>query len=253
MGAPWAYRSLWPFQEQALTGEKHLMGVDYPVNLKCQTDAQLQSSIKTPCFTRCIHHHLRYLTWLQHANLFYFTELLTMGDCFKRFRQVTDHVDSQRTLYRSSAPHYRSDQKKDEPQTLDDACFQFLTGNNITTIISLNEYPYDDPSQARLHDLGISYHRFRVDDYQSPSPDQFQGIYDVYNGTPANSCTLIHCGYGQGRTGTGVSGIQLYCTYGRHLRTEEEWEEENGVERPVQYRALEALRDTFPVSQITIP
>lgn len=64
-----------------------------------------------------------------------------------------------------------------------------------------------------MANANILYRHLPVEDYGPPTMgDLLSAIRFVTQGP--NASTLIHCGFGQGRTGTGVSAVQLFGTWG---------------------------------------
>ena len=155
------------------------------------------------------------------------------------FNQVTTYIPSDKTLWRSQAPHYPG---SDAIQHLNSLDIKFLTDRNVNCIISLNKQPYDAASKTLLTQHKIDLVHTKVPDYTEPKPDQFKAIVRA---VIDHKVTLIHCGYGYGRTGTGVTAIQLYYSKGVNPTTEEVTREKNAVnhiEEKVQKDALEEFR-----------
>ncbi|KAG9082223.1 hypothetical protein FS749_007019, partial [Ceratobasidium sp. UAMH 11750] len=146
---------------------------------------------------------------------------------FGNFKQVTAYVDPNRTLYRGSSPNYTSG---DSSQRLDQAAIDFLQSKKITCIISFNSIQYQAGWITQLRNLGIEYHWLPVTDFTAASIDQLKQTYQIYTGRPSGSSTLIHCGAGYGRTGTGVSAVQLQRTKGEQLPDRKAWDKDNEVE-----------------------
>jgi hypothetical protein len=147
---------------------------------------------------------------------------------FRRFRWVTPGQ-----LARSSAPHYNGN---DEDQNMDQEAVDFLVSQGIKNVISFNGCPLSAEEMDRLSGQGITYHHIALPDYTAPTLDQLDLLrtYYLYGGT-----TLIYCGYGQGRTGTGVSALQLYD--GRSM-SEMDFRQ-NGVETEDQIKVLNDLKN----------
>lgn len=66
---------------------------------------------------------------------------------------------------------------------------------------------------SRLSQANIIYRHLPVEDFHAATLDQLRlAIAFAREGPLAN--TLIHCGFGYGRTGTGVSAVQLFAKWG---------------------------------------
>jgi protein-tyrosine phosphatase len=152
-----------------------------------------------------------------------------------RFKQVTKHVPSGHKLYRASAPNYAYRQK------LTASAVQFLADNGIDSIISFNEHPYNDSEKELLANAKIEYKHLPVKDFHAPT---LETLYSANEFFLQRESTLVHCGYGHGRTGTGLTGLQLYATKGA-LPLEGDWTEENHVETEQQVAVLRELRNTL--------
>ena len=164
-------------------------------------------------------------------------------DVWRRFEQVTLHVHPDHRLFRSSAPNYDLS-GRDVVQHFTQEAVDFLIQNAINGIISFNSHPYSDAAQALLGAANIAYLHLPVEDFAPPTIEQLAQAYNFYRD---RRCTLMHCGYGHGRTGVGVTGLQLHVTSGQNP-LEDHWRHHNHVERPGQMAVLRRLRDSFPVS-----
>lgn len=164
-----------------------------------------------------------------------------MSDIWKRFEQVNEYIPTSRRLYRSSAPYYF-----DQKITTD--AIKFLEDNKITVIISFNEHSYTADEITLLKDAGITYHHLVVKDFQAATLEQLRDAHAITDSDKLDSGTgiLVHCGYGHGRTGTGITGIQLQYTEGANP-PEADWAKVNHVESPVQIAVLRELRDSYNV------
>jgi len=161
---------------------------------------------------------------------------------WQRWEEVTEHITSGHTLYRSSAPNY--DKKHmDTAQELTPAAVKYLTVVGIDSIISFNKYAYKEDEQRLLADANIGYLHLAVEDFTAPSISQLETAFAFFTG-PGHRTTLFHCGYGHGRTGTGVTGLQLCTTRGANP-IESEWMARNHVETSKQMAVLRQLRDKF--------
>ncbi|VDB98208.1 unnamed protein product [Peniophora sp. CBMAI 1063] len=160
-------------------------------------------------------------------------------EIWQRWKEVTVYVDSAKygRLFRSSAPYYVN---KDSDQKVDQAAVDVLTQRGIKRIISYNSISYTDAAKALLTKAGITYLHLPVTDFQAPTLAQLKSTVTFRTQSPASS-TLIHCGYGQGRTGTGVTAVQLNVTNGANP-PESDWEDVNGVEEPAQMAVLREFK-----------
>lgn len=146
---------------------------------------------------------------------------------FKRFEWVVNE-----RLARSSSPNYDG---YDKSQHMDDAAVQFLLLHKISNVISMNQYRLSPAEERRLTDKGISYKHLGVQDYRAPT------LYDLeqaQHSFTSHSITLVHCGYGHGRTGTVITALQMY--WGQD-RTHGDYRA-NHVETPEQMAVLDQLR-----------
>ena len=166
-----------------------------------------------------------------------------MSSEWYRWEQVTKYVSSGHKLYRSSTPNYAG---LDLSQNLTPTAVQFLTDKGIDSIISFNQYSYTDDERKLLADAKISYLHLPVVDFNAPTLEQLESAITFFNGA-AHKSTLVHCGYGHGRSGTGVTGLQLNATRGENP-PEADWKTVNHVENPTQIAVLRTLRDKLKES-----
>ena len=157
-----------------------------------------------------------------------------MTSTWQRFRQVTEFIPSGHKLYRSSAPNYPI-------QDLTAVSVQFLTSKGIDSVISFAETPYTSEALQLLDDAKIDYIHLSVVDFSAPTLAQLSAANDFFL---RHDTTLVHCGYGHGRTGTGVTALQLYATKGT-APVQMDWSAKNYVETVDQIKVLENLRDSF--------
>ncbi|KAL6305604.1 hypothetical protein BKA93DRAFT_204051 [Sparassis latifolia] len=156
-----------------------------------------------------------------------------------QWKKVSKYVASGHQLFRSSAPNYNI-REGDRSQRLTAPAVKFLTDQGIDSIISFNEFSYRDDEKKLLADAKISYLHFSLEDYAAPTLAQLESAITFFT-DPKQHSTLVHCGFGHGRTGTGVTALQLAATEGDNP-TESEWMNENYVEEPVQMEVLRKLR-----------
>jgi hypothetical protein len=150
-----------------------------------------------------------------------------------RWRKVTEYLLPGRTIYRAACPNYKTS------QDLTQKAVNWLKQNEVNSIISFNSTPYNQAELDRLNAAGISYHHYETEDWTSPSIKDLKEAAAFHESFPA-AVTLIHCGYGHGRTGTGVSAIQLYANDGV-WPTERQWIIDNKVETKGQIESLREL------------
>jgi len=153
---------------------------------------------------------------------------------WKRFEQVTQHIPAGHRLYRTSAPNYPT-------QNLTPTAVQFLIDNGIDSIISFNESSYNAEALQLVENAKIDYIHFPVADFTGATLAQLEEANDFFL---KHKTTLVHCGYGHGRTGTGVTALQLYATKGTEP-PEILWDTENHVETSGQIKVLGRLRDSL--------
>ena len=150
-----------------------------------------------------------------------------------RWKKVTEHLLPGRTIYRASCPNYQTS------QGLTQEAVDWLKQNEVSSIISFNAVPYNQAELDRLNAAGISYRHYKTEDFTSPSTKDLKEAAAFHESFPT-AVTLIHCGYGHGRTGTGVSAIQLYVSDGV-CPTEQQWVIDNKVETKGQIESLRGL------------
>lgn len=158
-----------------------------------------------------------------------------------RFLEVTTYVHHERKLYRASAPNYDEDLDPEDPdrtQRLTKSATKFLVDHDIKGIISFNEYRYKTEEEEMLSDNNIAYLHLSVEDRHAPTRGQLDRAIEFYR---SHKSTLIHCGYGHGRTGTGVTALQIDHTHGY----EHVWKSENHVEMDAQVDVLARLRNSY--------
>ena len=113
-------------------------------------------------------------------------------------------------LARSSQPNYTN---HDAIQNYTMANILFLKMKGIRCIVSANHQGISADSVRLLADANIAHHHYRVVDFQAPTPAQLQNAANVIQqGMQGGGAVLVHCGYGQGRTGTFVAAwAMLKC------------------------------------------
>ncbi|EGN97289.1 hypothetical protein SERLA73DRAFT_183963 [Serpula lacrymans var. lacrymans S7.3] len=160
-----------------------------------------------------------------------------MSTGWLQWDQETKFVSPGHKLYRSSAPSYAG---SDSTQKLTETAVQYLQTQGIDSVISFNQVPYNATEMQLLKDAKISYLHLPVMDYTAATIQQLRSAIAFYK-DPKHKATLVHCGFGWGRTGTGVTAIQLDATQGANP-PESEWKSVNHVEESVQVAVLKQLK-----------
>lgn len=165
----------------------------------------------------------------------------TMSREWQRFEPVTRNILTGKRLFRSSAPNYSEDVPKpyDASQKLTVSAVRYLQDKGIVGIISLNAFPYKYSERSLLYSVGIDYKHIPIEDFKAPALDDIDDAWDFFMD---HRSTLVHCGYGWGRTGTMITALQLCCTDGRYPASSSEWQGRNHVEKPEQVAVLRELR-----------
>lgn len=159
-----------------------------------------------------------------------------MSDEWLRWEEVTTLNFPGHKLYRASCPNYYKG-KGDKSQNLTPRAVKFLVDEGINGIISFNENKYDAAEQKRLKAANIRYCWLPVIDYNAQTMDQLKTALKFHRDTPG-AVTLVHCGFGWGRTGVGVTALQLVVGKGvRPAKTT--WKVKNHIEKECQFDALD--------------
>ncbi|KAI0010516.1 hypothetical protein F4779DRAFT_639176 [Xylariaceae sp. FL0662B] len=158
---------------------------------------------------------------------------------FYRFEWVKGHIPDSDKLARSSAPYY---QNTDSSQKLTDTSISFLKENKIEHVISLNSQANNKDITDKLKSNGIAYTPLPVQDYHAPTLSDLSTGNKEYRKHRAG--TLVWCGFGHGRTGTMVTGLQIYAEKDKaqpqHISHDEY--RKNYVETPDQDKVLDELQ-----------
>ncbi|WP_290580783.1 dual specificity protein phosphatase family protein [Ketobacter sp.] len=111
---------------------------------------------------------------------------------------------------RASQPNYNN---TDRVQEYSMHNILFLKMKGIRCIISANHEGISEESTRKLAAANIAHHHYRVEDFQPPTPAQLQNAANmIQHVTQGGGAVLVHCGYGQGRTGTFVAAwAMLKC------------------------------------------
>lgn len=172
-------------------------------------------------------------------NRYQYNPLTEMG--FTNFQWV----DKGR-LGRASQPNYNG---VDEEQSYTMVNVLFLKMKGITCVVSANEYGITAASQQLLTNANIAHHHYSVPDRTAPSAYQLQNAADVIQNTiKKGGAVLVHCGYGQGRTGAFVGAWAMLKCFDAGTRKMSPDEMCNstfmranfGVEHPPQVAAVRA-------------
>ncbi|MDN3637379.1 protein-tyrosine phosphatase family protein [Simiduia curdlanivorans] len=133
---------------------------------------------------------------------------LTTDRGFRNFQWVLPGV-----LARSAQPNYSG---KDESHDISFLQADFLKKKGISCVISSNQYELPDHSKTLLATYGIAYYHFRIEDYHAASPQQLKTAADIIEANRRRGATLVHCGFGEGRTGTIVAAWAMM----KHMPTQ---------------------------------
>ncbi|PHH87114.1 hypothetical protein CDD83_9289 [Cordyceps sp. RAO-2017] len=143
-------------------------------------------------------------------------------------------------LARSSAPHYVC---RDGDQLLTPASLTFLRQQRITHVISLNEQARSPAIAGALRGHGIDYTPLPVRDFGAPTRRDLEAAYDAFSAHRGGR-TLVWCGYGDGRTGTLITALQIFMAneQPKPKRISHRDYKKNRVETQGQCRVLDALQ-----------
>jgi len=150
-----------------------------------------------------------------------------------RWKEVEEYRLPGRRLFRASSPNYMTPREDpinggDKSQCLTQDAVNWLTANKVNSVISFNQFPYQQDELALLNEANITYRHYSTKDFTSPSIEDLKDAVK-FHAEFEGAVTLVHCGYGHGRTGTGISAIQLYAEGGKRP-TMQEWIVNNHVE-----------------------
>lgn len=124
---------------------------------------------------------------------------------FERFDRVTANIKNQETLWRSSSPYYSG---SDGSHHITKNTIAFLHDKKIKHIISFNNEATRDDIVKALGGANIVYTPLKVKDFTSPDEVQLKAAFQAFK--QHTDGTLIWCGAGYGRTGTGITAIQIF-------------------------------------------
>jgi hypothetical protein len=156
------------------------------------------------------------------------------ADIFHNWRTVTIKG---RQSTRSSCPHYASDPDRgqDSQQNMDKAAIDYLKSKGVKYVISANSIKLPQAQIDAMKAAGIGYKWLEVEDFGAPSPEKFKECHKAYLD---HTHVHFYCGWGNGRTGTYVSGVQIWEGV---YTTKPTWAdyEKNFVETSDQMKALD--------------
>lgn len=163
----------------------------------------------------------------------------------ERFEIVREHIAPGDLLARSSAPYYNGN---DADQKITDDTIAAFKEAGIKHVISLNEHANAEDMKSALAAAGIAYTPLPVEDFQSPTADDFQQGWKGF--VAHRDGTLVWCGFGHGRTGTMVSALQMFAMHerGETLAQTVDDYRKNHVEKPWQEAALDELQKLLNAS-----
>jgi hypothetical protein len=155
-------------------------------------------------------------------------------DIFRNWRTVTIKG---RQSTRSSCPHYAKNPKdgRDSQQNMDKAAIDFLKSKGVKYVISANSIKLPKAQIDAMQAAGIGYKWLEVKDFEAPTPQKFQECHKAYLD---NTHVHFYCGWGDGRTGTYVSGVQIWEGVYPTKPTKADYDK-NFVEMPIQRKVLD--------------
>ena len=145
---------------------------------------------------------------------------------------------------RSACPHYRGTPPHgaggdDSQQNMDAAAVQFLQSKGVKYIISANSIELSKRDTTYLRKAGIGYLWLPVPDFHAPTLTQFREAFNWYVANPHGG-VHFYCGWGNGRTGTYITGIEILEGVYPNKPTRADYDR-NRVENSVQRAALDDL------------
>ncbi|KAI0705801.1 hypothetical protein BC835DRAFT_1409872 [Cytidiella melzeri] len=149
---------------------------------------------------------------------------------------------------RSACPHYKGVPPdgaggSDSDQNMDADAIKYLQGKSVKFIISANANQLSKAQQDALTKAGIGYKWLPVPDFQAPKKADFDACYAAY--TAHTSGVHFYCGWGNGRSGTYITGVQISSGLYPNKRPTRADYDNNHVEKQVQRDALDKYWDDW--------
>lgn len=116
-------------------------------------------------------------------------------------------------IIRSAQPYYDEDTSVDTPQKFDKAAIDLLVEQGVICIVSLNVCELTAASKKALTTAGIEHLHLPVADFKAPTMGNLLiGCVTIQRAIAKPGNVLIHCGNGQGRTGTMAAAFKMYVS-----------------------------------------
>lgn len=116
-------------------------------------------------------------------------------------------------IIRSAQPYYDEDASVDTPQKFDKAAIDLLVEQGVICIVSLNVCELTAASKKALTTAGIEHLHLPVADFKAPTMGNLLiGCVTIQRAIAKPGNVLIHCGNGQGRTGTMAAAFKMYVS-----------------------------------------
>ncbi|KAI0682766.1 hypothetical protein BC835DRAFT_843480 [Cytidiella melzeri] len=126
---------------------------------------------------------------------------------------------------------------------MDADAIKYLQGKSVKFIISANANQLSKAQQDALTKAGIGYKWLPVPDFQAPKKADFDACYAAY--TAHTSGVHFYCGWGNGRSGTYITGVQISSGLYPNKRPTRADYDNNHVEKQVQRDALDKYWDDW--------
>lgn len=130
----------------------------------------------------------------------------------KQFDKVSG-LGPDEILFRSSAPNYKNN---DMDQKITPETVEAFREYGITNVINVNREAMSQEYRAALQAAGIKYTPIPVKDYSAPTQKDLEIAWDSFKANKPGG-TLVHCGFGHGRTGVVVTSIQMRSEHERGI------------------------------------
>ncbi|KAI0338650.1 hypothetical protein BDW22DRAFT_1362734 [Trametopsis cervina] len=153
-----------------------------------------------------------------------------------------------RVSTRSACPHNKGVPPdgaggNDTDQKIDKDAITTLVMKRVKYLISANPVKLKSKEQADLKTAKIGYKWLPVDDWHAPNEKQFREAHKAYK--KHTKGVHFYCGWGNGRTGSYITGIEiLEGVYPDHRPNREDYDR-NFVDNDTQRKALDALWDSW--------